>query len=313
MTRFFTASTEARSDRASEAPPRLALCGEIARSLRCAVARRFGRHAAGHRTAGTRAAELRGVGIDQRLDQQVPLDLPFRDEAGETGDAAQPDARQAGDPVARLLPVPDALHAGAERLAERDAGAAVRRRQRVRRHHRQLRSDGHAASSPRRRRRRPTSSSTAARAPRRAGTSSPATRRRSSSSPTAVGFRYRYDPSAKEFAHAAGITVLTPRRGPRALLLRRRVRAARSQVRPDGGRRQKIGSPIDQLLLFCFHYDPSTGRYSSDVLTGVRIGGVLTVLALGGVHRLGAAPRPRARRAPTAPARRRPPRPAVRR
>jgi protein SCO1/2 len=44
----------------------------------------------------------------------------------------------------------------------------------------------------------------------------------------------------------------------------------------------RIGSPIDQLLLFCYHYDPSTGRYSAAVLNGVRGAALLTLLALGG-------------------------------
>jgi protein SCO1/2 len=43
---------------------------------------------------------------------------------------------------------------------------------------------------------------------------------------------------------------------------------------------ERIGNPVDQLLLFCFHYDPATGKYSAAVLNMVRLGGVLTVLAL---------------------------------
>src|SRR5207249_2576125 len=43
----------------------------------------------------------------------------------------------------------------------------------------------------------------------------------------------------------------------------------------------KIGSAVDQLLLFCFHYDPATGRYGALVMGAVRAGGALTLLALG--------------------------------
>ncbi len=47
----------------------------------------------------------------------------------------------------------------------------------------------------------------------------------------------------------------------------------------------KIGSPIDQVLLFCFHYDPSAGKYGVAVMNFVRLGGVLTMVVLGGIHR----------------------------
>ena len=77
-----------------------------------------------------------------------------------------------------------------------------------------------------------------------------------------VGFRYSYDAQTGEFAHAAGIIILTPQGrtsryfygidfSPRDVRLGLIEAAA-----------AKIGSPIDQLLLFCYHYDPLTGKYS---------------------------------------------------
>ena len=45
----------------------------------------------------------------------------------------------------------------------------------------------------------------------------------------------------------------------------------------------KIGSPTDEVLLYCFHYDPATGKYTASILNFVRAGGVLTVLALAGM------------------------------
>ena len=44
----------------------------------------------------------------------------------------------------------------------------------------------------------------------------------------------------------------------------------------------KIGSPVDQVLLFCFHYDPDEGKYGAAVMNFVRLGGVLTLLGIGG-------------------------------
>jgi len=43
----------------------------------------------------------------------------------------------------------------------------------------------------------------------------------------------------------------------------------------------RIGSPVDQVLLYCFHYDPTLGKYAASVMTFVRIGGVLTMLSIG--------------------------------
>ncbi len=45
----------------------------------------------------------------------------------------------------------------------------------------------------------------------------------------------------------------------------------------------KIGTVVDQVLLFCFHYDPSEGKYGAAIMNLVRLGGVLTLLALGGL------------------------------
>ncbi len=97
----------------------------------------------------------------------------------------------------------------------------------------------------------------------------------------AVGFRYVWDAATKQFAHPAGLLVLTPEGkishylfgveyAPKDLRL--------ALVDAAGG---KIGNPVDQLLLYCYQYDPQTGRYSASILNLVRLGGVLTVLGLG--------------------------------
>ena len=97
----------------------------------------------------------------------------------------------------------------------------------------------------------------------------------------AVGFRYAYDAKSGEFAHATGIMVLTPtgrlaryfygiEYSPRDLRLALVEASA-----------HKIGSVVDQLLLFCFHYDPRTGKYSLVVMNVLRVAGMGTLLALG--------------------------------
>lgn len=96
----------------------------------------------------------------------------------------------------------------------------------------------------------------------------------------AVGFRYRYDEATKQFAHASGIMVATPHGklsryfygieyAPRDL----RLGLIESSA-------NKIGSPADQLLLYCYHYDPATGKYGAAVMKIMRIAGVITVLAI---------------------------------
>ncbi len=96
----------------------------------------------------------------------------------------------------------------------------------------------------------------------------------------AVGFRYRYVPEQKQYAHAAGIMVLTPQ--GRLARYFYGVEFAPRDVRLGlvEAADNRIGSPVDQLLLFCFHYDPTTGKYGAIAMNSVRAGGALTVLAL---------------------------------
>jgi len=98
----------------------------------------------------------------------------------------------------------------------------------------------------------------------------------------AVGFRYSLDEETGQYAHAAGIMVLTPdgrlsryfygvEFAPRDLRW--------GLVESSAGR---IGSLVDQVLLFCYHYDPATGRYGVAALTTMRLFGAATALALAG-------------------------------
>jgi protein SCO1/2 len=97
----------------------------------------------------------------------------------------------------------------------------------------------------------------------------------------AAGFQYEYDEQTKSFAHASAIMVLTPdgkiaqyyygiEYPPKDLRL--------GLVEAGQG---KIGSVVDQLLLYCYHYDPEKGKYSAVVMRIVRLAGVATMLFLG--------------------------------
>ena len=97
----------------------------------------------------------------------------------------------------------------------------------------------------------------------------------------AVGFRYTWDAERAEYAHAAGLVVATPEGRIARYFFgtdhpARDLRLAFVEA-TDGA----IGSPIDQVLLYCFHYDPATGRYSAATWNLVRAGAILTLAALG--------------------------------
>jgi protein SCO1/2 len=98
----------------------------------------------------------------------------------------------------------------------------------------------------------------------------------------AVGFRYAYDSESKQFAHASAIMMLTPE-GRMARYFygiqypERDVRLG--LVESSQGR---ISSPIDQVLLFCYHYDPHTGKYGFLITRVLQLAGLVTML-VGGV------------------------------
>jgi protein SCO1 len=98
---------------------------------------------------------------------------------------------------------------------------------------------------------------------------------------TAVGFRYAWDEAGKQFAHVAVITVVTAdgrlaRYFPGIDYPPRDLRLA--LVEASAGR---IGTAVDRLLLFCYHWDAATGRYTPIVARALQVGGVLTLVALG--------------------------------
>ncbi len=100
----------------------------------------------------------------------------------------------------------------------------------------------------------------------------------------AVGFRYVYDPKSGQYAHAGGIMVATPQ-GKLARYFYgieyapRDIRFALIEAAQN-----KIGSFADQLLLLCFHYDPMTGKYGFVIMGFIKLAGFATAaLLFGGV------------------------------
>ena len=226
-----------------------------------------------------RPAPLRDVGIDQKLNEQLPLDLTFRDE---TGKPVQLRKYFGQKPVllslvyydcpmlctlvlnglvrslrAVPLDVGDQFQVVTVSFDPRETAAlaAAKKETYVKRYGRAQASQGwHFLTGDE-------------------ASIQQLTR--------AVGFRYAYDEKSGQFAHATGIMVLTPtgrlaryfygiEYSPRDLRLALVEASA-----------NKIGSVVDQLLLFCFHYDPKTGKYSLVVMNVLRIAGMGTLLALG--------------------------------
>jgi protein SCO1/2 len=99
----------------------------------------------------------------------------------------------------------------------------------------------------------------------------------------AVGFRYRYDPASKQFVHATGIMLLTPQ-GKVARYFYGIFYPARDlRLGLVEASVNKIGSPVDEVLLFCCRYDPATGKYGVVVSRVIQISGLMTILFIGGL------------------------------
>jgi protein SCO1 len=99
----------------------------------------------------------------------------------------------------------------------------------------------------------------------------------------AVGFQYQYDATRNQYAHTTAILVLTPQGRisryfygvefpPKDLRL--------GLVEASSG---KIGNPVDQVLLYCYHYDPAVGKYGAVVANVLKIGAAVTILLIAGL------------------------------
>lgn len=224
---------------------------------------------------------LQGVGIDQKLDEQVPLDLILKDEAGR--DVPLSSFFSKGRPVL-LVPVYyrcpmlcTQILTGVESTLKAvtfDPGkdfevvavsfdpkdtpelAAAKKQTYLRRYGRANTANGwHFLTGGEKNVRQLMD---------------------------AVGYHYKYDPKTDQYAHASGIMILTP--DGRVSRYFYGVEYAPRDVRLGlvEASQNKIGSPVDQVLLFCFHYDPSTGKYGAIAMNILRLSAALFAL-VGGV------------------------------
>jgi protein SCO1 len=221
---------------------------------------------------------LREIGFDQNLDQHIPLDTTFRDESGQTVQLARYFGRR---PVVMLFAYYDcpmlctqvisglasalnvlSLKPGQDfeivtvSFDPRDtpASASAKKAHFIERYRKPGASDAwHFLTGDQ-----------------------PSIDRLTK----AAGFRYVWDDATRQFAHPSGVIVLTPdgrlarylfgiEYGPRDLRF--------GIIEASEGR---VGNPADALILYCYHYDPMTGRYGLVIMRVIRIAGVLTVLGM---------------------------------
>jgi protein SCO1 len=97
-----------------------------------------------------------------------------------------------------------------------------------------------------------------------------------------VGFRYAYDPDSKQYAHASAIMLLTPAGKISRYFYGVSYPERDLRLGLVEASQGKIGSPVDAVLLFCYHYDPHTGRYGLLISRVLQLGGIVTVL-VGGI------------------------------
>jgi protein SCO1 len=99
---------------------------------------------------------------------------------------------------------------------------------------------------------------------------------------SSVGFRFVYDAPSKQFAHASGIVVLTPAGRVSRYFFGLQYAPRDLRLALVEASAEKIGSPVvDAILLYCYHYDPVTGKYGLVIRNLLHIAAALTLLILG--------------------------------
>ena len=230
--------------------------------------------------ANMRPPTLQNVGIEQRLDAQVPPDLAFRDETGR--------AVKLGDYFGKKPLILDLVYyncpmlcgeslaglTGALRLVKFDAGdqfdvvivsfdpretpemAAAKKADYIKRYGRPNAASGwHFLTGS-------------------AQSIDALTK--------AVGFQYQYDSRLNQFAHATAIMVLTPQGRISRYFYGVDFPPKDLRMGLVEASKEKIGNAVDQVLLYCYHYDPSTGKYGAVIVNILRLAAAATILILGG-------------------------------
>jgi protein SCO1/2 len=219
--------------------------------------------------------DLRGIGIEQHLDSQIPLDLMFRDESG----AAVPLKKYFDEKPVLLVPV----YFGCPMLCSQVLSGVVAGLRplsmRPGRDFEVVAVSFDPADTPpiaKSKREHYSRSYSSQR-----GTSGWhfLTGENKSIQPLmqSIGFHYRFDAAHNIFIHASGIMVLTPDGRLGRYLYGVDYEPKDLKLSLIEASHNRIGSPVDQILLFCYHYDPATGKYGALVINMLRGAGILTL------------------------------------
>jgi protein SCO1 len=225
--------------------------------------------------------ELQNVGIDQRLNEQVPLDLEFKDEQGNTVKLG--DYFHEGRPVVLNLVYYQCPMLCGEVLQGLSAAAKVLKFTPGKEYEIVTLSIDPREKSPLAAEKKASYMKRLGRPEAAAGWhflvgEKPQIDQLANS----IGWRYQYDPKSDQFAHAAGIVLVTPKGRIAQYYYGVEYSARDMRLGIIEASQNKIGSLADEVLLYCYHYDPRTGKYGPIITNIVRLGGVLTIVVLGG-------------------------------
>jgi len=230
-------------------------------------------------------ADLKDIGIDQKLDQQVPLDLAFQDETGNR--VRLGDYFQAGRPVILNLVYYTCPMLCGEELAGESSALAVLR------------------FTPGKEYEAVSVSIDPNETPKEAAAAKKTyidrmnehLERKSSGEgwhfltgqqaeirklADAVGFHYRRDPKTGQFIHSTAIMIVTPQGKLAQYYYGVEFSPKDLRLGLIEASRNRIGTLVDQVFLYCYHYDPNTGRYGAVISRMLRLAGAATILILGG-------------------------------
>ncbi len=98
----------------------------------------------------------------------------------------------------------------------------------------------------------------------------------------AVGFHYQWDEQTQQFAHATAIMVLTPQGTLGQYLYGVEYSPKDLRFALVEASHGRVGTVVDQILLYCYHYDPRTGKYGAIISRVLKVAGVMTIVLLGG-------------------------------
>jgi len=98
----------------------------------------------------------------------------------------------------------------------------------------------------------------------------------------AVGWKYRWDPKMNQFIHGAGIMIVTPQGKLAQYYYGIEYSPKDLRLGLVEASQDRIGTIVDKVELYCFHYDPHTGKYGAVISNVLRIAGAATILLLGG-------------------------------